>query len=106
MNQQDLEEAAEIVGAMKDLFREFECRLGEIVSAERIALSGARAEGAKVNTSLHDLALTAARTLVKGQRDLVSRLSGNGSCASMPTRSALGRPRLWRRAVNGQPAVW
>ena len=45
MNEQDIEQAAEIVGAMKDLFKEFESRLGEIVSTQRIASSEARAEG-------------------------------------------------------------
>ncbi len=52
MNQQDLErletEASEIVGAMKDLFREFEHHPGEIVSAQRIAASEARAQGASL----------------------------------------------------------
>ena len=45
MNQQDLArletEAAEIVGAMKDLFKEFENRLGALVSVQRMASSEA-----------------------------------------------------------------
>lgn len=77
MNQQDLErfetEAAEIVGAMKDLFREFERHLGEIVSAQRIASSEARAQGAEVTKDLHELRLYT-RTLVNEQRDLVARI--------------------------------
>ncbi|HEY0341850.1 MAG TPA: hypothetical protein VGC34_13665 [Steroidobacteraceae bacterium] len=73
MNEQDLEQAAEIVGAMKDLFREFESRLGEIVSAQRIASSEARAEGAQVSKDLHELNRSA-RSLLNEQRDLVARL--------------------------------
>jgi hypothetical protein len=77
MNQQDLArletEAAEIVGAMKDLFREFESRLGEVVSAQRMASSEARAEGMQVTKDLHELR-TSARTLVNEQRDLVARI--------------------------------
>lgn len=73
MNEQEIEQAAEIVGALKDLFREFESRLGEIVSAQRIASSEARAEGAKVAKDLHELS-SAARTLIDEQRALVSRL--------------------------------
>jgi hypothetical protein len=77
MNQQDIErletEAAEIVGAMKDLFREFENRLGEIVSAQRVASSEARAQGAQVSKDLHELNRSA-RSLLSEQRDLVARL--------------------------------
>ena len=77
MNQQDLArletEAAEIVGAMKDLFKEFENRLGELVSAQRIASSEARAEGVQVTKDLHDLGRSA-RILVGEQRDLVARI--------------------------------
>jgi len=73
MNERDLEQAAEILGAMKDLFKEFENRLGEVVSTQRIASSEARAEGAKVSKDLHELALSA-RILVNEQRDLVKRL--------------------------------
>ena len=77
MNQQDLArletEAAEIVGAMKDLFKEFENRLGELVSAQRMASSEARAEGTQVTKDLHELK-TSARILVGEQRDLVARI--------------------------------
>jgi hypothetical protein len=73
MNEQDIEQAAEIVGAMKDLFKEFEKRLGEIVSAQRIASSEARAEGAQVSKDLHEISRSA-RELVNQQRDLVARL--------------------------------
>ena len=77
MNQQDLArletEAAEIVGAMKDLFKEFENRLGELVSAQRIASSEARAEGVQVTQDLHELGRSA-RSLVGEQRDLVARI--------------------------------
>lgn len=77
MNQQDLErfetEAAEIVGAMKELFKEFEKRLGEVVSAQRLASSEARAEGAQVSKNLHEIGRSA-RTLVGEQRDLLARI--------------------------------
>jgi hypothetical protein len=64
-------EAAEILGAMKDLFKEFEKRLGEVVSAQRIAASEARAEGVQVTKDLHELGRSA-RILVREQRDLVA----------------------------------
>jgi len=77
MNQQDLAsletEAAEIVGAMKDLFKEFERHLGEVVSTQRMASSEARAEGAQVTKDLHELGRSA-RMLVGEQRDLVARI--------------------------------
>jgi hypothetical protein len=77
MNQQDLvrfeSEAAEVAGAMKELFREFERHLGEIVSAQRMASSEARAEGAEVTKDLHELR-TSARAMVTDQRALLTRL--------------------------------
>ena len=77
MNQQDLArletEAAEVVGAMRDLFREFERHLGEIVSAQRMASTEARAEGATVIKDIHELR-TSAGILVREQRDLVARI--------------------------------
>lgn len=77
MDQQDIErletEASEIVGAMKDLFREFEKQLGEIVSAQRIASSEARAQGAQVSKDLHEINRST-RSLLNEQRDLVARL--------------------------------
>jgi hypothetical protein len=77
MNQQDLvrleTEAAEVVGAMRDLFREFERHLGEIVGAQRMASSEARAEGATVIKDIHELR-TSAGIMVREQRDLVARI--------------------------------
>src|SRR2546429_9889573 len=59
MNTPDIErfeaQAAETVGAMKALFREFEARLGEVVSAQRLASSEARNEAAKARGALEDL---------------------------------------------------
>jgi hypothetical protein len=77
MNQQDLvrleTEAAEVVGAMKDLFREFERHLGEIISVQRMASTEARAEGATVIKDIHELR-TSAGIMVREQRDLVARI--------------------------------
>jgi hypothetical protein len=77
MNQQDLArletEAAEVVGAMRDLFREFERHLGEIVSVQRMASTEARAEGATVIKDIHELR-TSAGIIVREQRDLVARI--------------------------------
>jgi hypothetical protein len=72
MNEQDIEQAAEIAGAMKDLFREFQRQMGEMVTAQRIASSEARAEGAKVAKDLHEFR-SAARILVDEQRALLAR---------------------------------
>jgi len=70
MNPQDLArletEAAEIIGAVKELFKEFENRLGEVVSVQRIAASESRAEGARAIQQLKELALSA-RELVGTQ---------------------------------------
>ena len=77
MNQQEVArletEAAEIIGAMKDLFREFERHLGEIVSAQRMASSEACAQGTQVSKDLHEMNRSA-RSLLNEQRDLVARL--------------------------------
>ena len=77
MNPQDLArletEAAEIVGAVKELFKEFENRLGEVVSVQRIAASESRAEGARAVQQLKELALSA-RELVGTQRQLLTRI--------------------------------
>lgn len=77
MDQQDLvrfeSEAAEVVGAMKELFKEFERHLGEVVSAQRMASSEARAQGAQVTKDLHELR-SSARIMVTEQRELLSRL--------------------------------
>lgn len=77
MDQQDLvrfeSEAAEVVGAMKELFKEFERHLGEVVSAQRMASSEARAQGAEVTKDLHELR-SSARIMVTEQRELLARL--------------------------------
>ena len=48
-------ELTEILGAMKQLFGEFERRLGEAVSAQRLASSEARAEAADARAILRKL---------------------------------------------------
>jgi hypothetical protein len=58
---------------MRDLFREFERHLGEIVGAQRMASSEARAEGATVIKDIHELR-TSAGIIVREQRDLVARI--------------------------------
>ena len=77
MTPQDLDRlesnAAEVLGTLKDLFKEFEKSVGEIVSVQRIASSEARAEGTEVAKDLHELR-NAARTLLTEQRTLVTRL--------------------------------
>ena len=77
MDPQDLArfetDAAEIVGAMKELFAEFEKRLGEVVSAQRVAESETRAEGAHVTQQLRELGRFA-KNLVGEQRNLLTRI--------------------------------
>lgn len=77
MNPQDLErlerEAAEIIGAMKALLNEFESRLGEVVSAQRVAESELRAESTHITRHLRELA-THARELAADQRTLLTRI--------------------------------
>jgi hypothetical protein len=59
--------------AVKELFKEFENRLGEVVSMQRIAASESRAEGARAIQQLKELALSA-RELVGTQRQLLTRI--------------------------------
>jgi hypothetical protein len=55
-------EAAEILGALKHLFREFERQLGEAVSAQRLESSEARAEAADARAILRKVAQRAEQT--------------------------------------------
>jgi len=77
MDQQDLArletEAAEIIGAMKDLFKEFEKRIGEVVSTQRLSASEARSEGAQVTRQLRELGQLS-KTIVDQQRSVVTRI--------------------------------
>lgn len=77
MNQQELErlesEAAEIVGALKELFKEFEKRIGELVSVQRVSASEARTEGAQTTRHLQELA-SHSKSLVDQHRSLLARL--------------------------------
>jgi hypothetical protein len=77
MNQHDLEhletQAAEMLGAMKDLFKEFERHLGEMVSSQRMASTEARAESTQVRKDLNDLRISA-RNMVSDHRELLSRI--------------------------------
>ena len=77
MDQQDVTrfetEAPEIVGAMKELFKEFETRLGEVVSVRRVAASEARNEGAQAARQLQELTRLS-KSLVDEQRNLLSRI--------------------------------
>jgi hypothetical protein len=77
MDQQDVTrfetEAAEIVGAMKELFKEFENRIGEVVSLQRVSASEARNEGAQAARQLQELTRLA-KSLVEEQRSLLSRI--------------------------------
>ena len=55
-------EAAEILGALKHLFREFERQLAEAVSAQRLESSEARAEAADARAILRKVAQRAEQT--------------------------------------------
>lgn len=66
-------EAAEIIGALKALFLEFDRRLGEVVSAQRLASSEARKEAADVRASLREL-VTQAGATTSAQRQALKEL--------------------------------
>lgn len=66
-------EAAETVGAMRELFKEFEKRIGEVISVQRLSSSEARTEGAQVLQHLQELA-RCSRTLVEQQRNVLGRI--------------------------------
>lgn len=65
--------AAETVGEMKALFREFQDRLGEVMGAQRLASTEARNEAATARGVLENLA-RAAQTIVDLQRQAVKEL--------------------------------
>ena len=69
-------EATEVLGAMKELFREFERRLGEAVSAQRLASSEARAEAADARAILRKLVKRAEET-ADDQRQALEMLREN-----------------------------
>src|SRR5882757_7743993 len=77
MDQQDVArfeaEAAEIIGAMKELFKEFEHRIGEVVSVQRVSASEARDEGAQAARQLQELTRLS-KSLVDEQRNLLARI--------------------------------
>lgn len=66
-------EAAETVGAMKELFKEFEKRIGEVISVQRLSSSEARTEGAQVLQHLQELA-RCSKSLVDQQRSVLGRV--------------------------------
>jgi hypothetical protein len=68
-------QAAETVGAMKELFAEFEKRLGEVLAGQRVAASEASAAGAKAAASLQSIAIQG-QTLVQNQRAAIEELRG------------------------------
>src|SRR6185437_14448068 len=66
-------EAAETVGAMKELFKEFEKRIGEVISVQRLSSSEARTEGAQVVQHLKELA-RCSNAFVEQQRGALGRI--------------------------------
>ena len=67
-------EAGEILRTAKELFGEFERRLGEAVSAQRLANSEARTEAAEVQTTLRQL-VKLAEAAADAQREALDELS-------------------------------
>ena len=94
MNEQDIarfeNEAAETVGAMKELFKEFERRLGEVVSAQRLASSEVRSEGAKAQALLGELS-RAARATANDQRYALTELRDSWRLHVAENSKAAGR---------------
>lgn len=101
MNEQDLArfetQAAETLGAMKDLFKEFERRLAEVVGAQRLASSEASNEGAKARATLQALVQAAVNVGVV-QKQVVQELrdgwqmhvAENSKAAGKETARAFG----------------
>ena len=67
-------EAGEILRTAKELFGEFERRLGEAVSAQRLANSEARTEAAEVQATLRQL-VKLAEAAADAQREALDELS-------------------------------
>jgi hypothetical protein len=80
MNDQDMarfeKQAAETLGAMKELFEEFAKRLGEVVSMQRLAASEARNEGAKARAALEQIARYAEDTATYQRQAIAELRSG------------------------------
>lgn len=66
-------QATELVAAAKGLLNEFESRLGEVVSGQRVAESELRAESTRITHHLQELA-NRARDLANDQRALLTRI--------------------------------
>jgi len=79
MNEQDAErfeaQAVATLAAMKELFGEFQKRLGEVVAAQRLASSEARSEGAKARAALEEISRQA-RAIAEAQRQAIAELRG------------------------------
>jgi hypothetical protein len=101
MNEQDVTRfetaAAEIVGAMKEIFKEFENRIGEVVSVLRVSASEARNEGAQAARQLQELTrlgkslLDEQRAvLARIERDWQLRIDGNAQRAGEAQAKAFG----------------
>jgi len=79
MNEQDAErfeaQAVATLAAMKELFDEFQKRLGEVVAAQRLASSEARSEGAKARAALEEISRQA-RAIAEAQRQAIAELRG------------------------------
>ena len=77
MNDLDIEhfeaQAAETIGAMKALFREFENRLGEVTSAQRLANSEARNEAAKSRAAFEEL-VRQSKVITASQEQAITEL--------------------------------
>ena len=67
-------EAGEIIRELKHFFAEFERRLGEAVSAQRLASSEARNEAAEIQASLREL-VKLAEAAADAQREALDELS-------------------------------
>jgi hypothetical protein len=66
-------QAAELIAVVKGLVREFEARIGEAVSTQRVAASEARAEGVKITGQLENIGRYA-NDLLTRQRTLLTQI--------------------------------
>ena len=79
MNEQDIDQVAEIAGTAKQLFRAFEDQLGEVMAAQRLASKEANEALAETRRTLQELlqrAKEASNAANKIQDGAVSGLAG------------------------------
>jgi hypothetical protein len=90
MEQQDIDQAAEIAGVAKELFKAFEDRLGEVMATQRLAANEANESLAETRRELREL-LNHARQASEAMRATQEELRRNWQMHVAENSKAAGR---------------